>query len=306
LKGVPVAHWCFDLFPDSAVADGLIRHSALFDRIIQAPLRMAYAACSVVVDIGPCMRQRLAKYLSRGTCAETLVPWALVESAGPLPENHAAKRQLFGRSDVLGLLYSGSFGRAHISEHLLALAGDLASDEIHFCFSVRGNMRNHLLAAVRAHALSNVHVSDFAVEDDLETRLGAGDIHLVSLREAWTGTVVPSKFFAALAVGRPVVFEGSTHSAVAQWIQQLRVGWVLTEETLPEVAAALRELRVDRTRLKALQEHCHRVYAKHFSKDRTIDGWDCLLRRVIGNPQYPSVLQPSVRECQEETVCTRS
>jgi colanic acid biosynthesis glycosyl transferase WcaI len=306
LKGVPVAHWCFDLFPDAAVADGLIRHSALFDRIIQAPLRMAYAACSVVVDIGPCMRQRLAKYLSRGTCAETLVPWALVESAGPLPENHAAKRQLFGRSDVLGLLYSGSFGRAHISEHLLALAGDLASDEIHFCFSVRGNMRNHLLAAVRAHALSNVHVSDFAVEDDLETRLGAGDIHLVSLREAWTGTVVPSKFFAALAVGRPVVFEGSTHSAVAQWIQQLRVGWVLTEETLPEVAAALRELRVDRARLKALQEHCHRVYAKHFSKDRTIDGWDCLLRRVIGNPQYPSVLQPSVRECQEETVCTRS
>jgi glycosyltransferase involved in cell wall biosynthesis len=305
-KSVPVVHWCFDLFPDAAVVDGLIRHRGLIDRLGQAPLGMAYAACSVVVDIGPCMRERLTKYLSPGTGAKTLVPWALVESGGPLAEDGAAKRQLFGRSDVLGLLYSGSFGRAHGCEHLLALAAELRPDEIHFCFSVRGNMRNHLLAAVRAQALPNVHVSDFAVEDDLEARLGAGDVHLVSLRDGWTGTVVPSKFFAALAAGRPVVFEGSMHSAVARWIQQLRVGWVLTRETLPDVAAQLRELNRDRTRLKVLQEHCHRVYTEHFSKDRTMDCWDRLLRRVIGEPEYPSVVRPSPRERQEETVCTRS
>ena len=114
LKSVPVVHWCFDLFPDAAIVDGLIRHRAVLDRMIQAPLRMAYAACSVVVDMGPCMRGRLAKYLSRETRAKTLVPWALVESAGPLPEDPAAKQQLVGRSDVLALLYSGSFGRAHV------------------------------------------------------------------------------------------------------------------------------------------------------------------------------------------------
>jgi colanic acid biosynthesis glycosyl transferase WcaI len=306
LKSVPVVHWCFDLFPDAAVADGLISHRALLGRIVEAPLRIAYAACAFVVDIGPCMRQRLAKYLSGKTCAQTIVPWALVEPTGPLAEDGRAKRQLFGRSDVMGLLYSGSFGRAHVCEHLLTLAADLRADEIHFCFSIRGNMRNDLLAAVQAQSLPNVHVSDFAGEDDLEARLAAGDVHLVTLREGWTGTVVPSKFFAALAAGRPVVFEGSMHSAVAQWIQQLRVGWVLTRETLPDVADRLRELSRDRTRLKALQEHCHRVYIEHFSKDRALDSWDRLLRGVIGESHAPSVVRPSAREHQEEPVCTRS
>jgi colanic acid biosynthesis glycosyl transferase WcaI len=96
------------------------------------------------------------------------------------------------------------------------------------------------------------------------------------------------------------------NSAVAQWIQQLRVGWVLTRETLPDVADRLRELSRDRTRLKALQEHCHRVYIEHFSKDRALDSWDRLLRGVIGESHAPSVVRPSAREHQEEPVCTRS
>jgi len=39
--------------------------------------------------------------------------------------------------------------------------------------------------------------------------IGSGDIHVVTLREEWTGTVVPSKFFGALAAGRPVLFAGA-------------------------------------------------------------------------------------------------
>ena len=52
-------------------------------------------------------------------------------------------------------------------------------------------------------------------------------MQIVTLRESWTGTVVPSKFFGALAIGRPVLFVGSPDSAIAKWIQELGVGWVL-------------------------------------------------------------------------------
>ena len=71
-------------------------------------------------------------------------------------------------------------------------------------------------------------------QSDLEVRLSAADIHVVTLRDEWTGTVVPSKFFGALAVGRPVLFAGSPKSAVARWIVKHRVGWVLTESSMPE------------------------------------------------------------------------
>lgn len=305
LRSVPVVHWCFDLFPEAAVADGLVARRGLITRTIEALLRLAYASCRSIVDVGPCMRERLATY-RRALPGQTLVPWALVQPDRRLPEDAEAKRQLFGRADVLGLLYSGSFGRAHACDQLLALAAAVTSDDIHFCFSVGGNMRDQLLAAVRAKGFANVHLTDFATERDLQSRLGAGDIHLVSLRESWTGTVVPSKFFAALAAGRPVIFEGSPDSGIARWIRQWNLGWVLTAETVPAVAAALRELNHDRARLNALQDHCHSVYMEHFARSRTTDSWDCLLRRVIGEREQPSVIGQSVAEAQEETVCTRS
>ena len=66
----------------------------------------------------------------------------------------------------------------------------------------------------------------FAPEAELEKRLTACDLHLVSLRPEWTGTVVPSKFFGALAAGRGVVFAGSPESAIARWIDEHQVGWV--------------------------------------------------------------------------------
>ena len=53
--------------------------------------------------------------------------------------------------------------------------------------------------------------------------------------------VVPSKFFGSLAAGRPVVFAGGPDSAIAGWIREFGVGWVLTADNVAEVAAELRD-----------------------------------------------------------------
>jgi hypothetical protein len=47
------------------------------------------------------------------------------------------------------------------------------------------------------------------------------------LRKEWTGTVVPSKFFGALAIGQPVLFVGSRESSVARIIEEHGVGWLI-------------------------------------------------------------------------------
>lgn len=93
--------------------------------------------------------------------------------------------------------------------------------------------------------------------------------------------VVPSKFFGSLAAGRPVVFAGSPDAAIAVWIRELGVGWVLTPDTVESVAADLRALADDPARLAALQRHCHAVYHAHFSWRVVMDGWDRELRGLL-------------------------
>lgn len=274
-----LANWCFDLYPEAAYADGLLNRRSLFARLLHALLKKAYRACDLVVDIGPCMRKLLLRYDSSLRMA-TLVPWALAEPSDALPIPTAEREAVFGNSPF-GLLYSGNFGRAHSYEAILELARLLRPDDVHLAFSVRGNRENALRMAVHSEDANISFVPFAAAEAKLEDRLACADVHVVSLREEWVGTVVPSKFFGALAIGRPVLFCGDRSSSIAQWIEQYELGWVLTPDNIPDVAASMRALLKDPSAMQRWRRRCHQVYSEHFSKAVAVSHWDALLRALL-------------------------
>jgi colanic acid biosynthesis glycosyl transferase WcaI len=277
-----IIHWCFDLYPEAAYADGVLKRRSFFARTLERTLRRSYKACDLVVEIGDCMRERLLRYDSlMPTC--TLVPWALSEPVAALPVPQGERQAVFGGT-CLGLMYSGNFGRAHSYKDLLDLVRLMRDDGLEIAFSVRGNGERLLRDAVREDDC-NIRFIPFAPAEKLEDRLAAADIHIVSLREEWTGTVVPSKFLGALAVGRPVLFCGSPHSAVARWIEKHRVGWVLAPGNAVEIANSLRAFAASPTDIVLMRERCNAVYWQHFSRSVTIDGWDRAARALLRLPR---------------------
>jgi colanic acid biosynthesis glycosyl transferase WcaI len=276
---IRVAHWCYDLYPEAASAEGILRETSLPVLLLKRLLRAAYGACDLVADLGSCMRTRLEAYGHH--CRKvTLVPWALSEPQNVLAPDNQTRAQLFGKA-AIGLLYSGNFGRAHSYEEILDLARLLRGESVHFCFGVRGNRVEELRTAVRQDD-GNVSFAGFAPESELAKRLTAADVHLVSLRPSWTGVVVPSKFFGSLAAGRPVIFAGSRDAAVARWIETYGVGWILDPGSVRKVAADLKRMVQSPDELLCLQRRCHEVYHAHFSRRRIMDCWDTELRALLG------------------------
>jgi len=276
-----VAHWCFDLYPEAAIEDGILRRDGWLVALLKPLLRRAYGCCDLLADIGSCMSDRLQAYQPRGRQV-TLTPWALSEPRGPLPVDPQERQMIFGTAP-LALMYSGNFGRAHSSDLMLELLNQLAPYEARLALSVRGNRAAALIEQVES--TPNVKIVPFAKQSDLDLRLSAADIHVVILREEWTGTVVPSKFFGDLAVGRPVLFVGSPKSAVARWIVKYRVGWVLTESSIQEVLTELIDFADDAAARAKMFTHCHAIYRLHFSKESIADQWDGELRGVLGSAQ---------------------
>jgi hypothetical protein len=275
---VRIAHWCYDLYPEAPIAEGMLREDSLPVRLIQRMTRAAYQSCDLVADLGCCMRRLLDGYGAR--CRQvTLVPWALSEPVHMVAADPEVRKRLFGDAP-LGILYSGNFGRAHSYQEFLELARRLRGQGIHFCFGVRGNQADQLRQAVGPED-TNISFAGFAPEAELALRLAAADIHLASLRPGWTGVVVPSKFFGSLAAGRPVIFAGSADSAIARWIGEHRVGWVLDHSSLGRVADDLRLLAASKKDLHSLQERCHAVYHAHFSHCKVMDLWDQELRALL-------------------------
>jgi colanic acid biosynthesis glycosyl transferase WcaI len=281
-----IVHWCFDLYPEAAIADGLLPENGLLARVLTHLLRPAYRACSLVVDIGPCMARRLVNYPLGGRL-ETIEPWALDEPDAPLDPASPERELIFGDAR-LALLYSGNFGRAHSYKEILDLAELLAPENVRVAFSIRGNCESELRGAVERRGL-NIHFAPFASANDLSARLACADVHIVALRPEWTGTVVPSKFFGALSAGRPVLFTGSTDSSIAHWIREYKIGWVLDGVNTPAVASTLLEYAKSRDQQRAMVEHCFEVYRRCFSRKVQILRWDELLRSLLSQSNRSEV-----------------
>ncbi len=271
-----IVHWCFDLYPEAALADGIVGKNNPILMALTALVRRGYFQCGLAVDLGSCMRKRLEKYPIKKSA--TLTPWALEEPAKPLPIDKKERENLFGKAK-LGLLYSGSFGRAHEFYMILKLARLMGSQGL-FVFSARGSRLAELRLAVNPED-ANIHFADPASGDQLSSRLSAPDVHLVSLRPEWNGIVVPSKFFGALAAGRPVLFEGSPDCCIARWIEEYRVGWVLTPTNPGETAKSLLKFSANKRGRSAMFKHCHKVYQAHFSKKIIMNKWEKELQTLF-------------------------
>jgi glycosyltransferase involved in cell wall biosynthesis len=277
----PIIHWCLDVYPDAGEAEWS-GASRLLSPPMRAVMSAAYRCCDVIVDLGPCMRARLERY-GGSPRRETLTPWALVEPARPAEPDPSIRRELFGDAK-LGLLYAGSMSRPHDFASLLELARACrarAGDEIAVCFACTGTNLPALKAAVRPDD-TNVRFAPFADEATLERRLESADFHLGSLRDEYTGVVVPSKFFAALAVARPFIFAGRPDAAIGAWIREHGVGFEFAPGQVAAAADRLVALKDDAQGVRAMRAKALETYRTHFSKALVNDRWAALLDEVAG------------------------
>jgi colanic acid biosynthesis glycosyl transferase WcaI len=281
-SGKLLVHWCYDLYPEAIIADGA---EGLVKRLLYkfiAVMKWAYKSVDIMVDIGSCMRQRLAAYDHQAHSA-TLVPWAFVELDDLEEPDPLTRFELFGDAD-LALLYSGSLGKAHDFSLILSLARKLINRDprVIFCFAGRGSRFNELREAIRPEDI-NIRIAPFVEKSKLGKRLNAADIHLLSLQPEWQGIVVPSKFFSSLAVGKPIIYVGPETSCIGKWIRQLNLGLVLTEKNVDAVADELLDISRNKERVRKWSENALSNYKLFFSKKIIMDQWDTLLREHYNN-----------------------
>jgi glycosyltransferase involved in cell wall biosynthesis len=292
IRRTAVAHWCFDLYPECAIGGGVLAPRSRLVTVLRKIMATAYRHCDLIVDLGDCMRRQFGKF-SLAARQSTILPWALVEPSAPAPVSVEERQALFDDA-TLALLYSGNYGLAHESKSTLALARKLRNTGTKLVLSIRGNQESALRSSVTT-ADTNIEFVPFATEDQLPARLSSADIHVVSLRPSWTGAVVPSKFFGALAIGRPVLFEGSEDCSIAGWIREYQVGWVLGPNNVDAVAAELLRLAESPDQMEALRRRCHALYRQKFSRSHGIHKWDEALRLVTSSAvEHVRELAPSV------------
>jgi glycosyltransferase involved in cell wall biosynthesis len=276
---VRIALWGFDLYPEAIIADG-IKLPKIVKKLLFWWAGVSYRHCGLLIDIGLCMRNRLCEYHPEAQY-ETIVPWALQEPPSLSEPDASMRYELFGNAE-LGILYSGTIGKAHQFEEFILLARELRDRHasIAFCFAGRGNRYQELRDMITPED-TNITFAGFIEEDRLSVRLAAADMHMISLRHGWEGVSIPSKFFGSLAAGRPLLYCGTPLSCIATLISEHGLGFVVEMENIKAIADILEAYSHNKHKIRHIQEQAFLFYNNHFSKKLQWAKWDRSLREYV-------------------------
>lgn len=281
LRGAKLVNWWQDVYPEVAERLG-VRAIRPVSGLMRWLRRKTCEAAEQNVVIGRCMQEFL---VNTGAPADnvTVIPnWTNDQVITPLiPENNALRID-WGLADAFVVGYSGNMGRGHDFEALLEAAESfLADTRVRFLFIGSGARKQEIQDEAASRGLSNILFRPFQPRDQLAKSLTVPDVHIVSLRPGMCGLIVPSKFYGALAAGRPLIFLGPEESEIARVIDEYDCGFVCSETSPDRLTKIIRDF-IETDRLARQQgARARQAIDERYSKARSINAWKKVIDKAF-------------------------
>lgn len=289
-------HWCHDLYPDLAPSLGLNVPSFAYNFAMSIG-RAALVAADRVVCISRCMQRHLVRTGVEIRRTAVIENWPDQELLAPASEKPIAtakielphkqslrERRLY--SDPAGqkfrVLYAGSIGRAHPVGALVDAAKILqkTQPDIELVFVGKGEGFEKLADARARLALDNIRLMPPQPRAALKGLMESGDVHLVTMRDESLGLLLPSKFYAALAARRPVIFAGPAESDVAHLVARHGCGRVVKPDDGKSIATAIALYRTDSDAWFSAHDGAGAALKGRLAED-AFAAWSDVVRKVL-------------------------
>ena len=237
VRGQRYGIWSMDLHPEAEIAAGMLGARSVAARVLAWLDARAYRGADFVVDLGPYMRDLVARKGVLPDRSRTVSIWGgrtdLTSTSGSNPLT--SRLELENRFVVM---YSGNAGIVHdfgaIFEAMRLLRDD---PHIYFLFVGDGPRRREVEEFARREGVTNYSYRDYFPRDLLRYSLSVAHVHLISLRPQFVGISVPSKLYGAMASARPILFVGPGRCETGDAIRDAHCGVVVDPASAGDAAA---------------------------------------------------------------------
>lgn len=267
-----------DLWPESIVSVGAMRESwaiRLLERIEAWAYRSADAVVAVTDGFVPHIAARAPA-----------TPIAVIKNGVDLrlfsqSAAGASLRAELGLSGKFVAGYVGTHGMAHGLDTVIAAATLLRDrPDIAFLMVGDGSERARLEAEARRRSLGNIRFLGQQPKARMPTIWETIDAGLVVLRRADTfKTVLPSKMFEIMAMGRPIALGVEGEAAVL--LAEAGAGMAITPEDAEALAAAVLQLAGDRAAALAMGEAGRDFVRERFDRQKLAQDYLAFIERVV-------------------------
>ncbi len=300
LRGSRYVYWVMDLYPDVAVACGVMGERSPLTRLLERLNRFCLRKADRAVVLGRCMLERVRdKGVDHGQ-VRLIGVWSDTVEVAPIPRSENPYRHKWDLGDRFVVMYSGNFGLGHDVETMLHAAKRLADDDsIRFVFVGGGKRKERVDRFIAEHSLPNAVSDGYQPRDMLDRSLSVADAHLVSIREGVEGLVVPCKLFGIMAAARPTLFIGNPASEIARVVQENDCGLVVHEGDDLALVKAIRSLQHSPETTADMGARARHALGDVYDRRLACERWRTLLEEVVApdharsNGDRPTVRPPT-------------
>ncbi|MDZ8055097.1 MAG: glycosyltransferase family 4 protein [Aulosira sp. ZfuVER01] len=237
----------YDLYPDIAIALGVISKHNWMTRFWQQLNKKIWLNAKGIIVLSPSMKQRVVANCPQIADKVSVIhSWADPQWIIPIAKHENWFAWKYNLVKKFTVLYSGNMGRCHDIDTILQAAQYLHDEPIQFVCIGGGAKRNELIEEVKLLGLSNFLFLPYQDQQVLPYSLTACDLSLVSVDASTESLVVPSKLYSALASGRPIAVICSQDSYLREMIAEANCGGTFDNGDGHSLAQFIRLLSSDR------------------------------------------------------------
>lgn len=290
VRRMPVVLDVVDLWPESVVASGMAQ-SALMQRVLKRVAKWVYGNAQHVSVVTEGFRQNLLQLGVPESKLGVIHNWMPSETYRIEPPDPAvaAREELSGRFNVM---YAGNMGAPQDLGTVLN-AAELLRDlpEVQFVLVGDGVQHGELQQATLDRGLTNVRFLGRRLPSTMPSLYAHADALLVHLRpDPLADVSIPSKVFAYLACGRPVLV-GVRGDAEA-FVRERGFGLAVRPSDPAALASAVRRLfQMPEAGRAEMAAAAIRLHCEQFSSEVQTARFEAVLARVAGMLPPPA-LQP--------------
>ena len=276
-RPVPFVFVAEDLYPEIAVASGILRAESATTRLAGCLFGRWLRRAETIIVLGEHMKARLLASHPQLDPARVVAidNWHDGKRLFPLPR---------AAGERVCVQYSGNFGEGHDFATLASAMERLKGDaRMHFQFIGGGRRRPWLEAEVKQRGLHNCSFHDYVPEAELNQSLNTADVCHVTVARGFEGLLVPSKLYGIMAVGKPVLYYGATDGDVPALVKRHELGWVIEQGDAAGLARALREAAADPQLRARLGANARRAFEVHYDRPLATARYIRLFEAIVSN-----------------------
>lgn len=261
LRGGKLVCWELDLYPDIAIAFGLIKRNGILGRLLMKLSRNIHRKADMVVTIGEKMKEKIVEKGIDPEKVRVIPNWADPDDfrLGEGEKNEIRERLKLDGKFVI--IYSGNMGIVHDFETVKSgLVAVKEEEDVAFLFIGEGPKKKELENLVESRNIRNVHFLPYQPREKMKYTMNAGDVTLITQDERAKGLMVPSKIYASLAVANPIIAIGPEESELQYITEKRACGIYVKNHDGNGLVSSIHRLKEDRVYYETCKKNAIEIF----------------------------------------------